>query len=45
LSDTFYFPSAYIGNNQNRLFLNIQIQDAATQSAGFVLNSGTTYFF
>jgi len=45
LSDTFYFPSAYIGNNQNRLFLNIQIQDAATQSAGFVLNSGTAYFF
>jgi len=45
LSDIICFPSNYIGNNQNRLFLNLYIQDGTTQSAGFVLNSGTAYFF
>jgi hypothetical protein len=45
LSDTFYFPSAYIADNQNRIFLNMNIEDSATQSAGFVVTSATAYFF
>jgi len=45
LSDTFYFPSAYIANNQNRIFLNMNIEDSATQSAGFVVTSATAFFF
>jgi hypothetical protein len=45
VSDTFYFPSAYIGNNQNRIFLNMSIQDATTQAYGFVVTSATAFFF
>ncbi len=45
VSDTFYFPSAYIGNNQNRTFLNMGIQDTSTQTYGFYVTSATAYFF
>jgi len=45
LSDTFYFPSAYIGDNQNCIYLNMNVVDAATRSAGFVVTSATAYFF
>jgi len=45
VSDTFYFPSSYIGNNQNRIFLDMNIVDSATQSTGFHVTSATAYFF
>jgi hypothetical protein len=45
VSDTFYFPSAYIGNSLNSIFLNLSVVDTLTQSAGFFVTSATAYFF
>jgi hypothetical protein len=45
VSDTFYYPSAHIGDTSYRMFLNMNIVDAVTQSTGFYVSSATAHFY